>query len=140
MIQDSDLIFNENNKRYYLTSDYVYNRLGTDLSKILYDELDTNKATLVQRTIEFACDELYDFLESNAVSSKSSLYAVTQNVEMHNAMKKALEYQMFYFIQNGDISQESGHQMSETVSSRAIQVLKAKGVFHIIVPHIPEQW
>ena len=140
MIQDSDLVFNTSNKRYYLTADYVYNKLGTDLSKILYDELDTNKATLVQRTIEFACDELYDFLEDNAVSRQSSLYAVTVNAGMHDAIKRALGYQLLYFIQNGDVSQESGHTMSETISARAIQLLRAKGVFHIIVPNIPAEW
>lgn len=140
MIQDSDLIFNEESKRYYLTSNYVYDKLGTDLSKILYDELDTNRATLVQRTIEFACDELYDFIEDNAVSPKSALYAVTQNDEMHNAIKKALGYQLLYFIQNGDASQEAGNVMSNTVSARAIQILKAKGVFHIILTKIPEIW
>jgi len=140
MIEDSDLIFDNDTKRYYLTSNYVYNNLGTDLSKILYDELDTNKATLVQRTINFACDELYDFIEDNAVDNMSSLYAVTQNMNMHNAIKKALGYQLLYFIQNGDITQEIGHTMSETVSARAIQILKAKGVFHIIVPNIPAEW
>lgn len=140
MIEDSDLTFNSETKRYYLTSDYVYNKMGTDLNKILYDGLDTNKATLVQRTIEYACDQLYDFIEDNAISAKSTLYAVTQNNNYHEAMKKALGYQLNYFIQNGDVSQESGHQMSETVSSRAIQILKAKGLFHLIVSRIPEEW
>ena len=95
---------------------------------------------MASRVIEYACDELYDFIENNAVSPKSSLYAVTQNNEYHRAIKKALEYQLNYFIQNGDISQESGHQMSDTVSARAIQLLHAKGLFHLIVPHIPEVW
>lgn len=140
MIQDSDLTFNQETKRYYLTSNYVYNKLGTDLSKILYDELDTNRATLVQRTIEYACDELYDFVEDNAIDGESSKYAVTQNLAMHNALKKALGYQLLYFIQNGDISQEAGNVMSDTVSARAIQTLKAKGVFHIIIKNIPEIW
>lgn len=140
MIQDSDLIFNEETKRYYLTSNYVYNKLGTDLSKILYDELDTNKYTLPQRTIEYACDELYDFIEDNAVDSESSLYAVTQNHDMHNALKKALGYELLYFIQNGDASQEQGNAMSDTISSRAIQLLRAKGIFHIIITKIPEIW
>lgn len=140
MIEDADLIFNADTRRYYLTSDYVYNKLGTDLNKILYDGLDTNKATLVQRTIEYACDELYDFIENNAVSPRSSIYAITQNVAYHEAFKRALGYQLNYFIQNGDVSQESGHTMSETVSARAIQILKARGLFHLIVPHIPEEW
>lgn len=140
MIEDSELTFNSDNKRYYLTQAYVVNKLGTDLSKIVYDGLDTNRATLPQRMVEYACDILYDFIEDNAVSPISSKYAVTQNLQMHDAMKKALGYQLNYFIQNGDVSQESGHQMSETVSARAVQTLKAKGLFHLIVPHIPEEW
>ena len=140
MIEDADLIFDNDSKRYYFTEDYVYNKLATDLRAALYDGLDTNPATLPKRTIEYACDQLYDFIEHNAISAKSALYAVTQNKEYHDAMKKALQYQLFYFAQLGEVAQEIGHAMSDTVSSRAIQLLHAKGLFHLIVPHIPEEW
>ena len=143
MIEDSDLTFDKDTKRYYLTNNYVFNKLGTDIAVVAYDDLDTNLATLNKRVIEYACDMLYDFLEDNAVSRESSLYYVTQDKDAHIAMKKALGYQLLHFIQNGDLSNEIGHKVSETVNNRAIQTLKAKNVFHVKYRQIPddvEQW
>lgn len=140
MIEDTELIFNADTKRYCLSSAYVYDKMGTDLNEILYDGLDTNKSTLVQRSIKYASNMLYDFIEANAISPDSTMYAVTQNIRYHEAMKEALEHQTYYLIQNGNVAQESGHKMSDTVSASAIQRLKGVGLFHLIVTRIPEEW
>ena len=132
MIKDNDLIFNETNKRYYLSENYVYNKLGTDLALVSFDEFDTNLSTLKARTIEYACDMLYDFIEDNAVNRLSTLYDFTQRAEAHEALKKALGYQLLYFIQNGDVANEPGNKVSTTISYRAIQVLRASDCFHIV--------
>lgn len=142
MIKDNDLTFNTSNKRYYLTENYVYNKLGTDLALVTFDEFDTNLSTLKARTIEYACDMLYDFIENNAVSRMSTLYDFTQRQEAYEALKKALGYQLLYFIQVGDTSTEKDEKVSETVSKRAIQILKANDCFHIVrrVPQNVEEW
>ena len=131
MIIDEDLIFDTKSKRYYLTNNYVLNKLGTDIGAVAYDDLDTNKATFNKRTIEYACDMVYDYIEENAVNPKSSLFYVTQDEDAHLALKKALGYQLFYFIQNGDASMSKGNKASHTVNNRAIQLLHSKNVFHI---------
>lgn len=140
MIIDEDLVFDKKSRRYYLTNNYVYNKLGTDIGAVVCDDLDTNKATLNKRTIEYACDMVYDYIEENAVYPKSSLYYVTQDEDAHWAIKKALGYQLLHFIQNGDLSMSKGHKVSQTVNNRAIQVLHSKSVFHIRygVGRIPE--
>ena len=138
MIQDKDMTFDIETKRYYLTNDYVYNKLGTDIAMVAYDDLDTNKATFNKRTIEYACDMLYDHIEENAISPISSLYYLTQDTNAHNALKKALGYQLLHFIQNGDLSMESGHRVSQTVNDRAIQTLHAKSVYHVRYVGIPD--
>lgn len=142
MIIDNEMTFNTENKRYYLTENYVYNKLGTDLSLVAFDELDTNLSTIKGRIIEYACDMVYDFIENNAVSPQSTLYDFTQRQESHNALKKALGYQLLDFIQNGDISMEKGNKVSETVNNRAIQALLAKDCFNIVrrVPSNVEAW
>lgn len=142
MIKDNDLTFNTSNKRYYLTENYVYNKLGTDLALVTFDEFDTNLSTLKARTIEYACDMLYDFIEDNAVNRAATLYDFTQREEAHEALKKALGYQLLYFIQNGDIANEPGNKASNTISNRAIQVLRANDCFHVVrrVPQDIGEW
>lgn len=138
MILDNDMYFNKDNKRYYLTKTYVYNKLGTDLDVVLNDELDTNLSTLAERNIEYACDMLYDYIEDNSVHTLSTLYDFTQRQEAYNALKRALGYQLFDYIQNGDISYEKGNRVSDTVNGRAIQALYKNNCFHVKYTQIPD--
>ena len=68
MIKDNDLIFDKETKRFYLTEDYVLNKMGTDLQKVAFDELDQNLSTFNQRQIEYACDMIFDFIDIQALS------------------------------------------------------------------------
>lgn len=133
MITDNDLRFDEDSKRYYLTESYVFNKLGTDIDKVAYDELDSNPATYKRRVIEWACDSLYDFIELKAVDGESAKYLVTANEQMHNALKKALGYQLLHFIQYGEDDEKR-------YSKRAEQVLIASGIMHTIKRQIPQEW
>ena len=137
MILDNDMYFNKENKRYYLTNEYVYNKLGTDLDVVLNDELDTNLSTIKERNIEYACDMLYDYIEDNCVNTLSTLYYFTKDQDAHNALKKALGYQLLDYLQSGDISYEKGNRVSDTVNNRAIQALNNKNCFHVRYTQIP---
>ena len=137
MILDNDMYFNKENKRYYLTNEYVYNKLGTDLDVVLNDELDTNLSTIKERNIEYACDMLYDYIEDNSVNTLSTLYHFTKNQDAYNALKKALGYQLLDYLQSGDISYEKGNRVSDTVNNRAIQALNNKNCFHVRYTQIP---
>lgn len=138
MIIDEDLNFDKRTKRYYLTEEYIINKLGTDISQLVIDDFDTNLTTLVDRTIKYACDMVYDFLCANAVHKLSALYRPTQYEEPHFALKRALELQTFDFLQNGDSSLKHGGKVSDTVNTRAIQELKSGRLFTTISPNIPE--
>ena len=131
MIQDNDLRFDIDSERYYLTQNYVLEKLGTDLKMVAYDELDARQSTLPQRTIEYACDKLWDFIQDNAVNPRSSRYATTKFKDMHNAIKRALGYELLDFIQYGEDEEHP-------ISKRAVKTLNGAGLFHIIVRDIPE--
>lgn len=137
MILDNDVYFDKETQRYYLTESYVLNKMGTDLSVVADDEFDTNVDTLNKRTIEYACDIVYDFLENNAISKQSARYLVTQSQEAYNSLKNALKYQLFDFIQVGDVSTERGNKASDTVNIRAVQSLKKANLFNTIISTIP---
>lgn len=138
MILDNDVYFDKEAQRYYLTESYVLNKMGTDLSMVADDEFDANIDTLNKRTIEYACDIVYDFLEENAISKKSARYLVTQSKEAFNCLKRALKYQLFDFIQVGDVSTERGNKASDTVNIRAVQSLKSANLFNTILTRVPE--
>lgn len=140
MIVDNDLIFNKESKRYYLTEEYVYNKLGIDLSMHIVDETDTNLSTLNKRVIEEACDELYEFVEDNSVSRLSTLYDFAVRKEAHNALKKALGLQLMYFMQLGDTSHNVEDGNKYVVNTRALRVLHSANCFHIRYTDIPEEW
>lgn len=137
---DNDMIFNKETKRFYLTEDYVYNKLGTDLSIVAFDELDTNLSTLNERLIEYACDILYDYIEEYSVYPESALYHFYVNKDAYNALKKALGYQLLKFVQYGENSNDG--DKNESVSKRAIKCLDAKNVFYVRYVTIPpiEEW
>ena len=139
MIIDNDMEFNETRKRWYLTENYVYNELGTDLSLLLIDEFDTNVSTLNRRKIKYACDMLYDYIDLNAFDKTSTYWAFCEDETIHNALKDALGYQLFYFAQNGDISNDVGNKVRNTVSERAIQVLNGANAFHIVAS-VPKEF
>lgn len=144
MIADIDLRFDKEQKRYYLTENYVINKMGTDLDIVAYDEFDTNVSTLNKRTIEYACDIVYDWLEDNAVSKETAKYLPTQYINEHNALKRALKYQLFDFIQVGDISTERGNKASDVINLRAIQALKGSNMLNTClyngIPADVEEW
>ena len=132
MIIDNDLVFDEKRKRYYLTEDYVYNELGTDLASVLIDDLDTNVSTLTKRKIKYACDMLYSFIDENAFDKTATYNAFMENEDIHNALKEALGLQLYYFALNGDVSNDVDVKVENAVSKRAIQVLNGAGAFHIV--------
>lgn len=132
MIIDNDLIFDEKRQRYYLTEDYVYNELGTDLASILIDDFDTNVSTLTKRKIKYACDMLYTFIDENAFDKAATYEAFKENEDIHNALKEALGLQLYYFALNGDVSNDIDVNVVNAVSKRAIQVLNGAGAFHLV--------
>ena len=83
---------------------------------------------------------LHDFVENNAYHKLSTQYAFATKEQLHNALKKALGYQLFFFIQNGDVSNNPGASLNDTVSKRAIQTLHSANAFHIYFSNIPKEW
>lgn len=138
MILDNDLIFDKETKRYYLTENYVLNKLGTDISLYIIDETDVNLSTLNERVIKEACDELYEYIEENAVYPESTLYDFTQRKGAHQAIKKALGLQLLYFLHYGDASFSAENGNNFVVNTRALRVLDSKSCFHIKYLNIPD--
>lgn len=122
MIQDKDLLYEYN--RYVLTKDYVKNELGTDLQIILYDEFDANPTTLPDRVLRRTSDAIYEYMQDRC---RDFIYAceLTETIsEIHHNFKKALGYQLEFFIKYGDLSLEN----EMPICKRSLDILKGNGL------------
>lgn len=143
MIETCDMIFDPHKKRYYLSEQYVYNQLGTNMKVLLDDELDTNRATIVKRNIQYACDMVYGYLCENAYDKNSALYIVTQNEDCNQSLKRALSYQVLMYAFNGDLTMDISTLPNQEVNRRAIQELKSGDILTTYVFNVPnnvEEW
>ena len=140
MVTNSNMIFDEVTKRWYLTEEYVYNEMGIDLDMVLIDDLDTNTSTLKKRKIRYASDMLYDYLDVVALSKDSAYYLFAHNQEFNNALLKALDAQLNYFVVMGDIANDIDGTLEKAVSKRAVARLDSVGAFDTIVHTLPREW
>lgn len=142
MIVDNDTIFDEALKRYYLTKEYVLNELDTNLQSILIDEFSSNTSKLADLAIQDACDMVYDYLENNAIHKNTAIYRYCTEQNVFNALKKALGYQLLFYIQQGDLSNDIDRDIRFTVNKRAIQALRRVDLFNTAYYDIPdeEEW
>jgi hypothetical protein len=140
MIYNNNLTFDAETKRWYLTEEYVYNEMGIDLEIFMIDDLDTNVSTLKARKIKYACDMLYDYIDAVAINKESAYYLFAVNKDFNNALLKALDAQLHYFIVVGDVTNDIDGNLKKSVSERAIARLDAVGVFDTVVYSIPKEW
>lgn len=133
MIINNEMVFDKESKRFRLNNDYVYNELGVDLDVALMDEFDTNLSTIADRTLKYISNQLYDYIEANAVSYETTCYLIATNTEWYNTMRNCLGYQLQKFIIDGDDDENY-------LSNKAKKLMLNKGFFHIILRDIPERW
>lgn len=138
IIVDNDTIYDEDLQRYYLTPDYVLNKLGTNLQTILVDEFSSNTANLPNEAIEESCDILYNYLEQNAFDKTTAIFRICTEQKTYNLFKKALGYQLLFYIHQGDISLDLTKTNIDGVNRKAIQLLRSIELFNTKYYDIPE--
>lgn len=142
MITSEDMIWDGVNKRYYLSRNYVLNELGLDIDTMTDDEFDPNNSQVVERTIKEACNQLYDFMQLNALHYPSTMYYVTHNEYGNNELKRALGLQVDFYTLHGDLANKEGSKFSDRVSTGAVGILIGSGLLNKMFVSIPgiEEW
>lgn len=133
---DGDLYFDKDNLRYYLSTDFVSNKI--DLKSIGIDDFVPNPSNLPKETIEFSCDMLWDFIEKHSMDYNSSVYYATQNKRVYLKLKKALLLQLYRFLQTGDTDNGVEFKETDRIHKGAVNSLYSTGMFTIIIDDIPE--
>ena len=123
MIKDNDMVYDEKRKRYVLNKDYVENELGTDLTMLLYDELDVNPSTLPERTLKYTSNMVYDYMKRQCADYKYACQLIETDEEIHEAFKDCLMHQLTYFASAGDLALSADGDMSKMISQRSLQIL-----------------
>lgn len=122
MIKNKDLEYVNN--RYVLTKDYVKNELGMDLQTILYDEFDVNPTTLPDRVLIRTSDAIYEYMQDRCRDFNYACELIENIDTIQYNFKKALGYQLEYFIKYGDLSLEN----EQSVCKRSLDILKGNGL------------
>lgn len=131
ILEDADMKFDKDKKRYVLTESYVFNELA-DLKIVGFDEFDTNPSTLSKRILERTSKMFFNFTRSQSADYLSSIYFATQNEDVFNALKEALLYQVEYLLQVGDTANAVGMKKKDRVQNAGIDDLKGLNFFGVV--------
>lgn len=131
MIKNNDMVYNEKTRRYRLTNEYVLNQLGTDLNSVLYDEFDTNTGTLAERTLKYVSDMVYDYLLMHSADYNYVCELIETSERVNELFKNALGYQLFYFLQVGDLALDTKVNNDVILSRRTFQVISGLNLLTI---------
>lgn len=142
MITSEDMIWDARSRRYYLSRNYVLNELALDIDTMADDEFDPNESRVVERTIKEACDQVYDFMQMNALHYPSTMYCVSHNEFFNDELKRALGLQVDFYTLHGDIANKEGSKYSDRISNATVGILIGSGLLNKMYATLPaiEEW
>lgn len=138
IIIDNDTTYDEDLKRYYLTKDYVLNNLDTNFQSYLIDEFSSNTGKLAEIAIAEACDMVYDYVENNAYDKTTAIFRICTEQATYNVFKKALGYQLLFYMVQGDVSLDLDKKIKDSISRKVVQLLRTINLLNTEYYDIPE--
>lgn len=124
MVNNKNLIYDIQRKRYSLNIDYVLNNMG-DLQEILYDETDPNPSTLPERTIKRTSNNVYEFLKRHSRDFDYNCERIEDEEDINYAFQDALQYQLEDFVYVGE---RAFGEHDKLISERVYDILKSNGL------------
>lgn len=102
--QDDYLQFNSDTQHYVLTEKAVRELCGIDLRGRLSETEATSPDAIVNNILETVSDQVYNFIHMFNVSNERQDYAIIVYKKLRNAVKKAMAYQLTYFLAVGNLT------------------------------------
>lgn len=121
-IEDADMTWNDDDKRYILKESYVLNELLIDLSV----ELDTTRASnpvkVPKKFLNKVSKALYNFIALNCRDEMSAKYVIAVDIKFNRMIKQALESLLVYWLRNGNLGEYSRVNLeTSTMSNMTIE-------------------
>lgn len=98
---DDFMVFDEENKRYVLTNEYVRQRLGIDLIGSANERDFSNAEIAIKHFLEEISDDIYNFIHAHNVNTAKQDYLIANVPSLRNIMQKAMGQQVIYARMNG---------------------------------------
>ena len=98
---DEYMIYEENSKRYVLTSKYVFEVLGVDLEGALSERKAVNAQVMAKQFLTEVSDDIYDFIHSHNIDTYRQDYLIAKAPSLRKIIQKAMGQQFIYSRLNG---------------------------------------
>jgi hypothetical protein len=98
---DEYMIFEEDSKRYVLTSKYVFEVLGVDLEGALSERKAVNVQVMVKHFLTEVSDDIYDFIHAHGFNTEKQDYLISKCPSLRKIIQKAMGQQFIYSRLNG---------------------------------------
>jgi hypothetical protein len=105
---DSEMRYDYSKHRYILTEEHVLENMNIDLRDVLNTSMSADVANAVDRFLDRVSREIYAFIYRVAAFRNRTEKALALEPEARAVLLEAMEEQLLYILQNGDISAYSG--------------------------------
>lgn len=128
---DEYMIYNESTKRYVLTNEYVFAKMGIDLTSAINERNVMNPQALLNRFLEEVSDDIYEYIHTHSIYNELQDYYIAVIPSLRGIIQKAMDKQLMYSRLNGLL----GYSSNKDVQSQAI-CPKAKDILNTVVPEL----
>lgn len=139
-VSDELMFYDFEEHRYVLTPKDILDRFGINLAVRLNKRGANNIENVAKNFLDLISLDVYDFIFTYNINNKTQEWLIAKTKTGRNLIKKAMEQQVLYVMNNGDLNNYSGvdvrnGRVMEDFSARAIAPL-AKQILAKLIPEI----
>jgi DNA integrity scanning protein DisA with diadenylate cyclase activity len=131
LLDTAYLVYNEYTGRYLLTAQYVSEKMGFNLQASILERGGESSAILIERFLEEASDDIYDYIHSFSIYNERQDYWIRTFDSAKKILQKAMDKQLMYSRLNGIL----GYSSSKDVQAQRI-CPKAIDVLNTVIPEL----
>lgn len=105
---DDAMTYSLADHRYVLTTGYVLEKTGIDLSKVLDPGFSSQPQALANHFLDQVSSEIYTWIYEFNQNNLFQEYMLAKSCDLREYLKRAMLEQVLYMLKNGDLSQYSG--------------------------------
>ena len=105
---DEELVYDYEDHRYNITKEYILNKTGIDLSRVLNPGYSSEPQKLAEHFLDEISSEVYNWIYEHNDNNLYQEWALAKVPSCRNQIKRALLEQVLSVLRNGDLRQYSG--------------------------------
>lgn len=105
---DEEMVYNYEEHRYVITKEYVFNKTGIDLDRVLNPGYTSTPQKLSEQVLDEISSEIYNWVYEHNQNNLYQEFVMAKSPDFRVYLKRALLEQVLYVLRNGDLLQYSG--------------------------------